>query len=68
MVLEVVRVGTITKGVRVDRKEKSSNNLTLKIPSVKKLGIWEGLSKGVWKSSEVCISRRKVINYDKCSF
>lgn len=51
MVLEVVRVGTITKGVRVDRKEKSSSNLTLKIPSVKKLGIWEGLSKGVWKPS-----------------
>lgn len=46
MVLEVVRVDIITKGVGVDRKEKSSNNLILKVHSVKRLRIWEGITKG----------------------
>lgn len=46
MVLEVLRVDTITKGVRVDRKEKSCNNLTLKVPTVKRLRKREGISKG----------------------
>lgn len=39
MVLEAVRVEAITKGVRVDKKEKRPNDWTLKGPRVRRLGI-----------------------------
>lgn len=39
MVLEIIRAEAVTMGVGVDREEQSSNDLTLKVPSVKRLGI-----------------------------
>lgn len=43
MVLEMMSRGN--HQVRVDREENISNNLTPKVPSVKKLGIREVISK-----------------------